>query len=431
MPASRKRRRRTPAPDRLRRRGRPAPTPPDEECFELTGPEIVAQIDEIATPEDVTAFSDYIDAEAAGDPVLAAECYRRGLQIEGTPHLAHLAELVDLGEEAPSWALARWATGQAHRWMLFERDPRIENAVLSTIVACYPEVVDERPLGLSFTEFGTRLASSDWIAGQIAVYETDGLADFLDVKISDGLLARCGPLTAWTGSELGGYRIRRGRHGFLDVRDLRDGSRHQVLDIGALVDRGSGCPVLGRLMPIDVEPGLVFESRPLDVDDETALGVARADGPEEWMGVLRAGREEGRLPLHFSQAAATPLTSDIVPLDGWGHTCRHDDEQAEATRSAAPAILELEARGLDPLRANNIGVCDIALGAAEVSPDALAVVGSHLQVVLTDRRTFEAAKVHRTRPEDAERWAALATVVAEPVRSRCLELASLSRRTAA
>ncbi len=383
------------------------------------------------TPADVAAFGDYVDAEAVGDPVLAAECFRRGLHIQGTPHLPHLADLIDLGDDAPSWALARWASLQAYRWMLHERDPRTDNAVITTMLACYPDVDLDRPLGLSFTEFGTRLASGDWITRQIAVYEADGLADFLDVKIGDGLLARCGPLATWPESELGGYRLRPGRDGFLDVRDLRDGSRLQVLDIGALNDRSPGCTVLGRVVPIDVEPGYLFESRPIDVDDETALGVARADGPEEWLPVLDEGRRSGRLPLFFSRNEATPLTSDLVPRDGWGQTCSHDLEPSARSMPQAPGLLDLQDQGLDSLRANNIGVCDVALMAIEVAPDAASTVANHVQAVLVDRATFEAAKVHRTRPEHAEGWAVLAGAVPEPVRSRCLELAALSRRDAA
>ena len=350
---------------------------------------------------------------------------------QGTAHLGHLAELIDLGDAAPPWALARWASIQAYRWMLNEHDPRTDNAVLTTMMACYPELDYERPLGLSFTEFGTRIAAGDWIAQQIALYEADGLADFLDVRIGDGLLARCGSLANWPESELGGYRLRDGRDGFLDVRDLGTGKKRQVLNIGALNDRQPGYAVLGRLVPIDVEPGLMFESRPIDVDAETAHGVARADGPEGWLPVLCAGREEGRLPLHFSQCDVTPLTSDIVPSDGWGRTCAHQHASSEASPSRARGILDLEALGLDSLRANNIGVCDVALTAVQIAPDAVGAAATHVQAVLIDRQTFEAAKVHRTRPEDAEGWTILASAVPDPVRERCRELAALSRRRAA
>ncbi len=426
MPRSRKRHSRT-SRNLHQRHHHDLSSAPTEECLELTGPEIHAQLDELRTAEDVAAFGAYVDAEAAGDPVLAAECFRRGLHIQGTPHLAHLAELIDLDDATPSWALARWASLQAYRWMLHEKDPRTDDAVLHTMAACYPDVDLDRPLGLSFTEFGTRIAASDWIARQLAVYGFGGLADFLDVKIGDGLLARCGPLPAWPESDLGGYRLRRGTDGFLDVRDLRDGTRRRVLDIGALADRRSGCTVLGRLVPIDVEPGVFFESRPLDVDEVTALGVARADGPEEWLPELTQGRLEGRLPLHFAGNRATPLTSDVVPEDGWARTCSHHDDEPPP----APAVAELQAQGLDPLRANNLGVCDVALLAVNVSPEAVGAVAAHVQAVLVDRRTFEAAKVHRTRPEDAPGWAALAGALPEPVRARCLELAALSRRHAA
>ncbi len=328
MPTPRKRRVRTsghPRSSDLGRHRHHAP-PPGEKCLDLVGPELHTEIDALITPTDRAAFGAYVDAAAAGDPHLAAACFRRGLRVQGSTHLAHLAELIDLGEEAPSWALARWASYQAYLWLLHEKDQRTDDAVLQTIAACYLDVDLDRPLGLSFTEFGTRLAAGNWITRQLAVYDSGGLSDFLDVKIGDRLLSRCGPLAGWARTQLGGYRLRQASDGFLDVRDLRDGARLKALDLGALADRRSGCAVLGRLVPIDVEPGLFFESRPLVVDDETALGVARSDGPDEWLAALSTGCDAGRLPLHFASGEATPLTSDRVPEAGWARSCDHPVE---------------------------------------------------------------------------------------------------------
>lgn len=388
----------------------------------LSGPELLTQIQELTTSEDVQALRDSVEASAAGDPALARVCLRRGLVVQGSPELAHLDELVDLGDETPSWALARWVSHQAYRWMLVEKDPRTDDAVLTVMAVCYPDVDLDRPLGLSLGEFGTRIMASEWIAQQLAVYEELGLDDFLDVKIHESLRARCGPVHRWPGTHLGGYRIDGTERGMLQLTDLRDGRRRTALDLGATSDRGPGCTVLGRLVPIDADPGCFFESRPLDVDQDTAIGVARSEGVDEWLSVLHRARVAGRLPLHFSQKSATPLTSDIVPVDGWAGSCSTDGDGHPA-RPKAPAILELEEAGLDPLRANNIGVCDVALMVATMAPEALSAVGSSLQAVLTDRRTFEAARVHRTAPQYAAAWRALAGVVPEPVRSRCLDLA--------
>jgi hypothetical protein len=439
MPQSRKRRPARPA-DKLRerrrrrerqRQQRPSRPPAGtDECLTLSGPEIHAQLEELITSEDRQAFSDHVDAAAAGDPALAAACLRRGIVVQGTPHLAQLQELVDLADEAPSWALGRWVCDQAYRWMLHEHDPRTDQAVIDVIASCYPDVDLDRPLGLSLTEFGTRIAAGDWIAQQLAIYEAGGLDDFLDVKISDVLLDRSGPVHRWSATRLGGYRIDGTRDGALLLTDLRDGSARTALDIGAWTGRGPGCTVLGRLVPIDVEPGWFFESRPIEVDPVTAREVASADGVDAWLDALWSGRTAGRLPRHFAHVTGTPLTSDIEPMDGWGRSCSHPQEQAPSP-TAAPAIRALQEAGLDPLRANNIGVCDVALIAAEVSPETLAAVGCSLQAVLVDRRTFEAARVHRTAPHHAAAWRALAGVVPEPVRSRCLELADLSGRSAA
>lgn len=428
MPTSRKRRTRT-SPDKLGRRRKRQRAEDSSSCFTLPGTDI-SQLDDILTPADIQAFADCIDASAAGDPALALACLRRGLIVQGTPHVPHLQELIDLGDEAPSWALSRWVADQTYRWMLHEHDPRTDEAVIAVMAYCYPDVDLDRPLGLSLKEFGTRIAAGDWVAQQLAVYEFGGLDDFLDVKIGDALLERCGPVRRWSSARLGGYRIEDCRGGVLELTDLRDGSRRTALDIGATSDRGRGCTVLGRLVPIDVEPGWFFESRPLDVDERTARAVATACDVSTWLDAFYAARASDRVPIHFSRGERTPLTCDVVPLDGCGHTCSHHDDLSQQPNTA-PALRELEEAGLDPLRANNIGVCDVALIAALVAPDAIAAVSGPLQAVLVDRRTYDAALVHRTGPEHADGWRALAAVVPEPVRSRCLTLADHSTRRAA
>jgi len=148
-------------------------------CYELSGPDVHSQVEEFMTEEDDRAMRDAAAAEANGDPALAIECLLRGIIVGGSPRLPLLRELVDLGGEAPSWAFARWVVDQAYRWMLMEKDPRVDDAVLSTIATCYPDVDLERPLGLSLGEFGTRLAAGDWLVDQLATYELDGLSDFL------------------------------------------------------------------------------------------------------------------------------------------------------------------------------------------------------------------------------------------------------------
>lgn len=224
--------------------------------------------------------------------------------------------------------LARWVANQAYGRLLMDEDPRVNDAVLHTIATCYADIDLERPLGLSLREFGTKIAASDWVADQLVTYDFGGLVDFLDRHVSGGLLARCGPVREWAATPMGGYRLSHGEGGMLEVVDLADGNRTTALDIGALFERGEGTYV-GRLVPIDVEPGRMFESRPLEVDEETARAVALDPDRLEWLEPLYRARTDGRLPLHFSHGAGTPYTCDLVPLS-WGSVCGNEEEESVA-----------------------------------------------------------------------------------------------------
>lgn len=62
-------------------------------------------MDDPITNEDLATYSNCVDACAAGDPALAASCLRGDQVAPDNPQVAHLRELIDLGDDAPSWAL--------------------------------------------------------------------------------------------------------------------------------------------------------------------------------------------------------------------------------------------------------------------------------------------------------------------------------------
>ena len=209
-----------------------------------------------------------------------------------------------LGEQAPGWMYSRWCVEQAYRWMLVERDPRTDDAVVQTMVAAHAEQADEvADDAVRFRELGTRIAAGDWLCEQLAVFEYGGLLDFLDVKADASLVERCDQIRDWAETRLNGYVLEDANGSALRVRDLATGAPLEVMNIGALTDRGPDCPVIGRVVPVAAGPGLMFESRPVSVDLATAQGVAAAsthEDPAYWITCIGDGRHDERLEYAFS-----------------------------------------------------------------------------------------------------------------------------------
>ncbi len=243
------------------------------------------------------------------------------LQVEGclTPH--KLRELVVLGDEAPGWMYSRWCVEQSYRWMLHKADPRTDEAATQTMIASHldelEKVMEDDVLR---GELGTRVAAGDWLCEQLAVFDYCGLLAFLDSRAADSLLDRCDQVREWAETRMNGYVIEEARGPGLRIRDLSIGARLDVMNIGTLTDRGPGCPVIGRVVPVDAAPGLMFESRPVSVDLQTAHDVAAASTHEDsayWISAIGDGRYAERLEGAFSCRNGTLFSSDIVPMGSW------------------------------------------------------------------------------------------------------------------
>jgi len=382
----------------------------------------------LLTEDDHELMRAEIDAGARGDALAAFKRHEAGLQVEGGLHRYQLRELVILGDEAPPWTYSRWCLDVAYRWMLFEGDPRVDDAVGQTMLMSHWDQVEpllDDPLALR--ELGNRIAAGDRLCQELALYEYGGLRDFLDVKAEPGLVDRCDRIQDWAQWPLGGYVISDAVGPLLQVVDL-DGDRElEVLNIGALSDRERGVPVIGRLGPIASTPGLMFQARPITVDLQTARGVAQSEGPQDdwplWVPAVTDGSHSSRLPYAFSGRRPTLYSSDLVPLDAVQEQVHDLDPPGR--------LLELRAAGLDDFVANGVMVAETALICVEVSgADAVSAVGPHLAAVMVEPRVFEALRVHCTAPEHEHRWDILAAGSVEPVRSRCTELARLSSRAA-
>jgi hypothetical protein len=84
-------------------------------------------------------------------------------------------------------------------------------------------------------------------------------------------------------------------------------------------------------------------------------------------------------------------------------------------------------RGLARPVAEAIGTCEVAFIAAEVAPEGVVGCAPHVGLVIVNPTVFRAAMEHCTAPERERAWRLLAEHLADPARSRCLQLAEACR----
>ena len=379
------------------------------------------QMRELLTEADQRHMALCIDAEARGDVDAALNHYLASPHVAGAPQLHDLRILRALADDVPSWAWSRWICRQAHRWLLFEVDPRVRDAVIQTLATVYTDLdalsLDDPDKML---EVGTALAVTNRVTAELMLYELGGLQDFLDCRAMAELLGRADAMRPWAASSIGGYRLVDVRDDTIELADLTGGSRVDVLNIGAATRLWCGATVIGRLVPISTAPGLMFTSRPLHVDEQTALEVARAEGLE-WLTAVYDAVMAGRLPEGFGVREPTSLMSDVVPDP------LTDDEVGD--EELPGRVMDLVHAGLSLDVANAVATCEVALTVAEVAPDGLGACAPHAALCLLHDVVFEAALEHCTSPDREQPWRRLARSMAEPARSRCQRLADACRRT--
>jgi hypothetical protein len=142
----------------------------------------------------------------------------------------------------------------------------------------------------------------------------------------------------------------------------------------------------------------MFESRPLTVDDTTALQVARAAtlGRTTWLNVLAEARAAGRLEAGFSLCLPTSLVCDLPGGPPSGVAGEGD-----------PAVV----------------LCDLVLDEVTETRAAAGFLAPVLFGVLIAPQSLRAIREDCTRPSRREAWLALAAACCPPFRERCAALA--------
>lgn len=279
----------------------------------MPGNELIAYLDSTRTRADEELMLASLRAEGDNDPQTALDLYLQTARIVGAPHERNLRDLIRLGADTPSWAVARWVVDQAGLWMLMTKDPRTDDAVRLTMAAAYPELAELDAQGIY--ELGTRIAACDRLYSELVLYEMAGLADYVDAVAGDALLSRAPFVGSWSHTGLGAYRYEEVVDNRIVVTDLAVDEPVELLHVGCMSGAAPGQHVLGRVVPIADDPGLMFARRPVAVDRETAYATLVSPDAAPFPGWLLAvgnGVDDGRLPPRFGVVGPTPLTSDIV-----------------------------------------------------------------------------------------------------------------------
>ncbi|WGX99911.1 hypothetical protein QI633_15335 [Nocardioides sp. QY071] len=383
-------------------------------------------IEHLLTPSDHEAMRAAVDAAARGDARAAYEHEVEGLLVEGTVRPARLQELISLGEHGAGWPFARWTVDQAYRWMLLERDPRTDAAVRMVLDALHLEHVEallDDPVALK--EYGTMVAACDWVVQQIAVFDFGGLGDFLEVRAEPGLLGRADLVNEWRNAPMGAYAGRGTRGSALVLEDLATGDEIEVLNLGALAERDSDAFLLGRLVPISDPPYLMFESRPLEIDAETASDVVMLtrDSVDEglgWLDALAMARLGGRLDRGFSCEERTLYLTDLTVMGS-----RKDGRYGDS-----PRVRDLRAQGYPAAVANAVGVIEVCLVGVSVDASVAGRAAPHLRAAFAVPGAHEAALKECTGSQWMSAWSTLAAAVDGQARERCVQLGELCRDAA-
>jgi hypothetical protein len=374
------------------------------------------RIADLMTPDYHAFVKSSNAAERAGDAATALE-YHQGIPMfRRSAHRVILEQLAGLADEMTPWLWARWAAYQCTRAEDPDTDSReILRAALDYTVRMFRVEAMEQ----AYAEGGDPVqvlavtAGEHWAFHQVCTYELGGLACFLDSLPAGRLAAECGLARDWADAWMGGYRLESSAPGPLVVRDLATDESIELLDLGAGLHADDGGYLVGRLVPTGTTPALMFDTRPIAVDEETAGATAAGELRGAWVAALDDAIREGRVDPGILQSEDRELATDVASLTllERGTPAR---ELASARERLANNRDEIGRAAFRILRS----VTEGTFGTDEDAPYvAAAAVNAHAYA--------EALKqlIHPQHRAGWERWSAL---VPESARGRLLRLAESS-----
>jgi hypothetical protein len=357
------------------------------------------------TPEYDRAVRERADAELRGDAAEAFRLHRSVPMFRQSTHGDRLHQLAELGAEAPGWMVNRWLTIQARRRVWTGGQELGTNRVLALVVPLlYPDGIPIEKIGCTWPEqVVPYIYERDWVARQLDVYDLGGLRRVIELHASAELLERSDQIEGWCRAPMRACRIEYvdpARRDPMRLVDLTSGEVLDVLDLGAEVEPQQH--VLGRIVPVSSEPGLMSDWGLLPVREPVAEAVA-ADA-ERWLPAIHAQTLRGQFEPGDSHLAEASLICDR-PYRSW-------------LSLVGVPLAECPDHDPQPLFAQALqGVLDLA-----VSGDA----ASHRHAIaelLLDPLFDESMRWRFVAPEFGPAWRLLGEVVPDLARSRCEELA--------
>lgn len=374
------------------------------------------ELEDAFTEEDRAGIARVMELEDAGDLSAALSALRRQKRVLGAGQERHLAEMVRLGDAAPSWAWGRWALGAAYRWALRSEDPRCGQAVLAVFEATY---LDEPTYSRSL---GTTMAAGDALVEDIALFDLGIFDDYLDLRAGELVLERARCARTWGVSgpsvfQLGGLRGDR-----LLVVDRVGDRELEVVHTGEAMGTAKDEWMFGRVVSAGTD-GLVFASRPVTVGPEAGLLLRRTlRTGGSWLarlGDLHSAISSGGLdvrPGWLATAASLTFGSSLRDDLAWQHT---------ADQAPAPRTSELMAEGLPRQTADHLCVLELALDiAAQDIPGSVEMVAQHAGIALMWPEVRQQAARRYAGSEHQAAWRRLAACMPTHARGHFDELAS-------
>lgn len=359
-------------------------------------------------------------AEAGGDPAEALRIHESFPPFADSPHSHVLRILTELGDDAPGWLWSRWMTIQAHRGDLDGNTSGPDPAVGRAIDAAYVHGVDlNRSPDLPPEAFGASLFQFHWIVRQLRVYEGGGLRHLVEDRASTRLVERADRIGDWLDAPMRGLQLADDAVDLvLPFTDLATGHRIELLDLGVACEHEPGTSFLGRVVPTSVAPGLMFEWRPLRVDDRTATEVAALDGrTEAWVDVLGRGHREQRLPGMYSWDDSMTPVSDLPVKAFIGLLLDHQIAGFPARPDGMIEMTEVAVRA-----------CTNALRVVKALDGQTRGIAPMVATALLWPGVFPLLQARLARPQLAGAWLAIARELPSPARARAEALAVLSER---
>jgi hypothetical protein len=367
------------------------------------------------TPEFSNLVASCEAAEPAGDAEAALEFHRGVPMFARGRHLSILTQLAGLTAELTPWMWARWAAYQCTR--AEDRGTatgEIQRSALDyTVRMFYADRIEEAYLtGGDPVQVLAHVAGESWLYRQLCTYELGGLESFVDELATATLASHGGLARSWASSWMGAYRVLQRDGRSLVVRDLQGDGVLTLLDLGAALPAEDGW-LLGRVVSSGTTPELMFDTRPIAVDEQTAAEVAFSPKRGGWVSAVKAALVEGRLEWSLFDSEDLELASDVPGLLLL---------EAGTPPAALASAREQLGRGRDEIgRAAFRILSRVAgdtFGGDELAPYvAAAVLNPH---------GYDEALRALAGSGEVEAWSRWAALTPEPARSRLLRLAGFA-----